>query len=247
MAELLGVPQATISRMDRAAGPVPTDRQVEIWLDATGSTQVDRDRVAALLHAARAEATPWQEFLTAHRGNVQGYAAAREQAATRVRNFQLTVIPGLLQTIPYTQAMLPLTDLTGTLDFDATMTGRLERQQVLFDPRRAFEFLIQEAVLSRSPDDSVMSAQRDRIVQLAELPTVDIAVLRDSTMVATPWHGFNLYEQPSGTLTVFLELIHRTEEVTNPDDITLYRRLWDRLWDAAEHGAEAVARIKAAR
>ncbi len=37
------------------------------------------------------------------------------------------------------------------------------------------------------------------------------------------------------------------EEVTNPDDVTLYGRLWDRLWDAADHGADAVARIKAAR
>ncbi|MGI8814129.1 MAG: helix-turn-helix domain-containing protein [Pseudonocardia sp.] len=251
MAELLGVSQATISRMDRGGGPVPSDQQIEIWLQATGSGQPARDRIAMLITAARNEATSWPELLAEHHGNLQGYAhtvwaAAREADAIRVRNFQPTVIAGLLQTIPYTRALLPLTDLTGGIDHEATLVGRLERQRVLFDSRRAFQFLILESVLRRSPGDGIMPAQRDRIGQLAELPTVEVAVLPDAAMVATPWHGFNLYEQSSGSATVFLELIHRTEEVAKPEHVELYRKLWDRLWAAAATGVDAVALIRTA-
>lgn len=245
MAELLGVSQATISRIDHGDGPVPTAQQIQIWLDATDAGETERERIAALVAAAHNETAPWPELLDKHHGNLQNEAAEWESASVRVRNFQPTVVAGLLQTIPYTRALLPLTDLTGQIDHDATLAGRLERQQTLYQSGRVFEFLIAEPVLSWSPGEAVMPGQRDRIAQLAELPTVRIAVLPLTAAVATPWHGFNLYDYRDGSASVFLELIHGAEKVTDPADVGIYKQLWDRLWAASVSGEDAVALIRA--
>jgi hypothetical protein len=231
--------------MDRGYGPVPTPTQVEIWMNATKAGDVERTRIATLVTAARNEAAPWPELLAEHHGNLQGHAGELESASASVWNFQPTVIAGLLQTVGYTRALLPLTDLTGQLDHDATIAGRIQRQQILYEPDRSFQFLIAEHVLTRSPGPDVMTGQRDRIIQLAQLPNVTVAVLPNSPMIATPWHGFNLYEQ-AGTTTVFLELVHRTEEVTGHEQVQLYRDLWDRLWASAATEADAIALIRGA-
>jgi len=244
MAALLDVSQATLSRIDRGVGPVPSTRQIEIWLDATNATEQEHSRIAALVAAAHNESARWPEVLAEHQGNLQTYAAEREVASVRLRNFQPTVVAGLLQTTAYIRALLPVTDLTGGLDQDATLAGRVERQRVLYEPGRTFQFLIAEPVLSWSPGPDVMPGQRDRLAQLADLPGVEIAVLPLAAAAGTPWHGFNFYEQADGAASVFLELIHRAELVTAPDDVALYGKLWDRLWDAAVTGPEAVALIR---
>lgn len=246
MAELLGVSQATISRIDHGGGPIPSAAQLAIWLDATDATDEQRQRIAALAEAAHNEAAPWPQLLVEHGGNLQTVAADLEASAARIRNFQPTVIAGLLQTAAYTRALLPLTDLTGGLDYDATLAGRLERQRILYEPDREFEFLIAEPVLHAAPAPDVMAGQRDRLTQLAQLPAVHIAVLPAATMAATAWHGFNLYDQPDGSAYVLLELIHRTEQVTDPDQVATYQRLWERLWAAATHGEEALELIRRA-
>lgn len=233
MAEVLGVSQATLSRMDRGIGPVPTPPQVNTWLNVTDATSDDRERILGLASRAHNEATRWPELLADHNGRLQGVAAEHEIDAVEIRNFQPTVVAGLLQTTAYTRALLPLIDPTGGLDADATITGRIKRQNVLYEPGRSFRFLIAEHVLTRAPHPDVLSGQRDRIVQLTELPGVEVAVLPNSPMVAAPWHGFNLYQRRDGTATVFLELVHRIEEVTAPDSLDLYRTLWDRMWSAA--------------
>lgn len=247
MAKLLGVSQATLSRIDHGLGPVPSSRQIEIWLDATHASEQERNRIGALVSAAHNETTPWPELLAEHRGNLQDEAARLEADAIRLRNFQPTVIAGLLQTAAYTRALLPLADLTGGLDYEATLAGRVERQRVLYEPGRSFQFLIAEPVLSWSPGPAVMPGQRDRLAQLAELPGVEVAVLPLSAAAATPWHGFNLYERSDNTASVFLELIHRAELVTNPKDVQLYQSLWDRLWSASVTGADAITLIRSIR
>jgi transcriptional regulator with XRE-family HTH domain len=246
MAELLGVSQATLSRMDRGVGPAPAAAQLETWLDATKAGPDDRDRILALALRAHNEATHWPDLLSHHAGNLQGVAAERESAAVRVRNFQPTVVAGLLQTAVYTQALLPLADPTGQIDRDATMAGRVRRQQILYEPGRSFHFLIAESVLYSAPGPNALAGQCDRIIQLTELPSIEVAVLPTAPMVATPWHGFNFYERSDNTATVFLELIHRTEEVVGPESVELYRTLWERLWSAAAHGEDAVALIRKA-
>jgi hypothetical protein len=244
MAERTKSSQPTIVRIERAEA-VPSMPVVRAWLDATDADPDLRERVIALTDAIHVQTVRWPTLLTG-RTHLQDDVREREQESVIVRNFQPTVIAGLLQTPAYTRALMPLTDITGKIDHEATVAARLQRQQVLYDSGRTFQFLIGESVLRWSPGDDVMAGQLDRIAQLSELPTVEIAVLPVAAHVATPWHNFVVHILADDSAYVTTELIHGTQRLSDTEEVGLYRGLWDRLWSASVSGSDAVRQILAA-
>ncbi len=116
-----------------------------------------------------------------------------------MRNFQPTVVPGLLQTPEYAHYVIPRADIENVMDRDAAAAARLRRQQALFTGERRFEFLISEAALHwpRSTRE-LLTTQLERIVALAPLEAVSVAVLPLGEPVdAVPFHGFVIYEVTS--------------------------------------------------
>ncbi|MGB8229554.1 MAG: Scr1 family TA system antitoxin-like transcriptional regulator, partial [Pseudonocardiaceae bacterium] len=84
--------------------------------------------------------------------------------------------------------------------------------------------------------------QLDRLIALSDLPAVDLRVL--STAVAAPvppYSGFWVDE--SG---VYIETVRGEETLTGPDDIALFRRAFELLYDASAAGPDAVALIQRA-
>ncbi len=98
--------------------------------------------------------------------NVHGQRTSGPAAARLIRNFQPTVIPGLLQTAEYTRSVLALGKTT---DRAAALAARLERQQVLHEPGRRFEFVISEQVLRWAPGPLAQAGQIDRLLSLMTL------------------------------------------------------------------------------
>jgi len=234
---------STVSRMRNGIGPPPDQRILEQWLDAVDADTDTRERVRALAEAAYTETTRWSDLLSHAGGNLQAQVAEREQDSTVVENFQQTIIPGLAQTSAYTRAVLHLVDQP-ELDVEATIAGRLQRQQILYDPGRVFRFLIAEAVLRRSPAPGVMTGQLDRLTQIAGLETVELAVLPDTVMVALPHNNFALHTRPDGGEFVSMELVHGREQVHDTGGVGRYRALWDRLWEASARGDDALELIR---
>ena len=149
-----------------------------------------RQRVLDLAGAVHAETRGWDELL-GRDGHAQAEAARREQAATRVRNYQDEVIPGLLQTPEYARAYF---EIGRTTDVEAAVAC-IERQKVLRVAGRRFVFLIAERVLSWPVGGAeVLAEQRDRIVSLSRLPSVELAVLPTVPVAAVAWHNFTLWE-----------------------------------------------------
>lgn len=240
MAAQVGVTQATVSRIERGE-TLPSMPVVRAWLAATDVGEVGRERLLDLAEAVLAETRNWGELL-GDVGHAQLDVQRRELDAHLIRNFQPTVIPGLLQTPEYARAVL---SIGRTRDVVAAVAARIERQQVLYDMTRAFEFLISERVL-RWPlgGEEVAAAQRDRLLSLARLATVKLAVLPADVTVAAAWHNFILWKPPDGAMYVTTELVHGAQEVHDPDGVALYVALWNRLWAAAAVGDDAVALIR---
>lgn len=71
-------------------------------------------------------------------------------------------------------------------------------------------------------------AQLDRVASLAAMDNVHIGVLPiDGQAVAAPWSNFVIYE---GEETfVMVELVHAGVRIADPEDVELYRGLYDRL------------------
>jgi transcriptional regulator with XRE-family HTH domain len=239
----LDISQGTQWRIEHGQA-LPSMPVVRQWLDACAVSGSERQRLLELAEAVHGETRPWRELLRGAK-HLQGEARSRERVATRVRNFQPTIVPGLLQTPEYATHLLPLADITGATDHAAAVEARLQRQKVLYDETRRFQFVMTEQVLRWSPGPpSLLAAQVDRIASLAGLDTVDVAVLPAAAAVAVPWHNFVIWEPDGEEPFVTTELVHGEQELHNDDEVSVYTQLWDRLWSSAVVGDEAVALIR---
>lgn len=231
--------QTMISRAERGDALLPRDA-VGRWLIAASATPDVHDRVMALHEAAHVETRPWGDLREG--GHLQDAAAADENAATRMCCYVTAMLPGLLQTAEYTRQLMPLVDPAG--DAAAAVAGRVARQQVLYAPDREFRFLIAESALWWSPGDGVMPAQRDRLLSLSTLSSVEVGILGAHRAGPIGWHDFILWESPTGQGWVTVEMVHGVARVADPEFVGLYEALWDRLWDAAARGEDALNLIR---
>lgn len=244
LAERIGINQSKVSRIESGETPV-TRPEVYAWADATGAAPDTRARLVELAEATFTEVAAWRDAVRAGNKHMQDQIREREATARTVRNFQPTVIPGLLQTPEYAHRIIPLADIAGKIDHAASAAARLERQQALFDTERRFEFLIGEVALRVNPAPSadLLVAQLDRVASLAAMENMHIGVLPTSGQaVATSWSNFVIYE--GNETFVAVELAHAQVRVTDTRDIELYRTLYDRLWKHATKGKDAVTLIQ---
>lgn len=216
-------------------GQKPTIAQVDAWLTACSVDQITRGRVLLLAEAARAEGRPWDETFEG-RTHLQDEVFDEERGARLIRNFQPTVVPGLLQTADYARSVLTLGH---TVDVPAAVNARQQRQQLLHEPGRTFEFVIAESALRRLPGVASMAGQVDRIKSLATVQAVAVAVLPAEALPLIPWHAFVLVYPVDAAPFVKLELFHGPQRITDPGSVATYIEVWERLWAAAVHGDEA--------
>lgn len=235
--------QPAVTRIE--AGRMKISRpQLEAWVTATNASAEERATVLELLETAVRDESAWYNILSG-RTHLQDEMREKEAAAHTIRNFQPTVIPGLLQTIDYAKHVIPIADVDNVIDHDAAATVRLERQQILLDKGRRFEFLLGESAL-RWPASlpGLLADQLDRIVVVAGLDAVEVAVLPiGQPPDVLPWSNFIIFEGDEAT-TVHMELAHKGESVMDVPQVDIYRRIYTKLWSAALTGRDAVALIQ---
>jgi hypothetical protein len=161
---------------------------------------------------------------------------------------EVTAVPGLLQTPAYARAMFQeMAELVGPAagDLDSAVQTRLQRQQLLYQPGRQFEFLLAEAVLRwlLVPVD-VMRGQLDRLHAAIGLPHVRFGVLPFGVQLhAVPQHSVVIYQ---GAETVAAVELFAAESFYRGDDAAAFNRAVDRLWADAATGEDARRLITAA-
>lgn len=241
----MGTNQGKVWRVESGV-QLPSVPLVKAWLTACGLGEDDDQwqRIVDLAEAAHGETRPWGDLL-AGVGHLQGVARQRETEAGRVCNFQPTIVPALLQTPEYAARVIPLADITGVVDHSAALAARLERQQVLYEEGHRFEFLLVETALRWSVQVGALApAQLDRIVSLAKLPSVSLAVVPSGRDVVVPWNNFVIWEPADDEPYVTMELFDGERRVTEADRVKLFQSLWQRMWAAALPGDEAVEMIR---
>ncbi|HET9657104.1 MAG TPA: helix-turn-helix transcriptional regulator, partial [Kineosporiaceae bacterium] len=106
---------------------------------------------------------------------------AYEAEAVELRNFQPTLVPGLLQTEDYARAVSSVGRETDHEAIEQRVQARLTRQQVLSrgpSPLRLHAILSEATLLSEVGGQDVLRAQLEHIVRLAASPNVTVQVLR---------------------------------------------------------------------
>lgn len=246
LAARLGWSQAKVSRTER--GEVTADpADVQAWCSAAGAPE---DVAASLVTAAEALVNTSRSYRQAHsRGLARRQRDIGEVIASssRYRAYGLAEVPGMLQTPLYAARILELADTSGRGGIPEAVAARMNRQALLYDPARSFEFVIAEWALGyRAGAPDVMLGQAAKILDTMALPNVSIAVIPSGTDPGTvALSGFVIYDPPSGPW-VLAELLTGESEIHAAAEVAVYEAAFARLRDAAVTGGEAGAVIRAA-
>jgi hypothetical protein len=130
-------------------------------------------------------------------------------------------------------------------DLAAAVAKRTERQTILYDQSKSFEFLITESALRWRPGPpELMRAQLDRLASMASLPNVELGVLSlDQEALDAYLHPFVVFELGDETL-VTVETYSAELQVNEPQEVLVYQRTLERLRRAALWADQAIQIIR---
>lgn len=255
MARVLGVSQAQLYRYDKAV-TTPSIPAVRAWLDACEAaeqhavTAEARERILALAEMAHAEPRTWKGYRDAGITSTQEVAAGQDVESVEQWCAESVILPGLVQTPEYAAAAVRQADLHDQFNHPEQVTARLARQALLFEPGRRWHFLIAQRLLTWSPGAvALMPPQRARLLSLAEVDDVDIAVLPEGAVLEPSglwWVPFTIIQPRGGDRYVVIEDTSGERTARDEDEVASWSLLWERLWSAAVRGDAAVDLIRAA-
>jgi hypothetical protein len=171
------------------------------------------------------------------------HTSALYEQTTFFRIYEHNVIPGLFQTADYTAAMLSFWTrfLDTPNDLDEAVAVRMERQRVLYRREKRFAVVLEEQALRTwFGDADTQAGQLDRLLTVMSLPNVALGVV--PLMVergGVPSTGFWIFDG----LLVALQTPTASIEVTRPQEVDLYQRMFDNLNTSAVYGKAARAII----
>ena len=117
----------------------------------------------------------------------------------------------------------------------------MERQRVIYQRRKHFAVVLEEQALRTwFGTAETQAGQLDRLLAAMSLPTVSIGIIpMMAERVAVSSAGFWIFDQS----LVALETPTAAIEVTRPQEIELYTRMFDHLVGSAVHGKAARALV----
>jgi hypothetical protein len=244
----LGWVQTRVNKLEHGY-QLPSPEDLDAWVAATESGPEVRAELGNLLTQARVTYTSWAEvYRSGAIADWQADIATSEAAAKTLCGYQPSMILGLLQTVAYAREALMIPGgpvLTGATpeDIDALLAERIKRQGLLYEPGRLVRMVLGQAALTvHFGSVETLLGQLDRLVALSDLPSVDLRVL--PAAVAAPVMPFSGYWVDEAG--VYIETLKGEQMLTGQDDIAMYRRAFELLYDASAAGPDAVALIQRA-
>lgn len=237
LADATGWHFTRISKIENAV-QTPSDLDIRVWCAACGA----EDQVADLIAQARTIQSMYMEFRHRTRAGMKQMmlsALPLYEQTTHFRIYEHNAIPGIFQTPDYVRAMLEFwyRFLEIQSDLEVAVAARMERQAVLYQSSKTFAVVLEEAALyTRFGGSDTMIGQLDRLLVAASLPNVSIGIVPrtvDREVIGTA--GFWIFDDK----LVKLETPTAGIEVTQPQEIALYVRMFETLRTPAVYGSAA--------
>lgn len=241
LAESLSWARSKVSKLENGH-QTPTDNDIRAWTGATDSEN-EAESLLVSLHTLEVQHADWQRILRSGIRPRQNKLAELDRQTKLFRAFEVTVIPGLLQTPGYARARFAesIRRLKVPNDIDEAVQGRIARQEILHRPDKRFHFVLTEAALRyRLCPPDVMLSQLGHLISLTALPNVRLGVISFETKyVTSPWHGFWIYDNDK----VLVETMSAALDLRQPEEIEIYSGAFDQLAAVASYGRSARAII----
>ncbi len=217
----------------------PADHDIRDWCRACAA----EDQIADLIATARAVESSYLEFRRQARSGMRrvlGPHTVQLYEDTQLfRVYEHNVIPGLFQTAEYAEAMLSfwVGFLSTPNDVQAAVAARMERQHVIYQRDKQFSVILEEQALRTwFGTAETQAGQLDRLLAVMSLPTVTLSIIPlMKERAAVPSAGFWIFDESLAAL----ETPTASIEVTRPQEIGLYARMFGYLQAEAVYGQAA--------
>lgn len=245
IAELLGCSQAKVRHMENGR-TAPSKTELMVLMDHYGVPEDQR----ALLEETRQEARKRGWWSTYRLPSWFQDYVGMETDATRVRTFELELIPGLLQTEKYARATnIVGSHMTEPTEVDRKVAARMHRQKRLAeDPPLEVHAVISEAALHRcAADPTAASGQFKHLVDTAHQVNVDVQVLPFSAGLHESVAGsFTLLDFPPDTWppAAYQEYAIGGHLVDDGEAVTALSEVFGRLCGHALSSDESIALLE---
>lgn len=206
--ERAGVSKATVSRYERAKGNVRWN-QVDQLCRVYGASDEEREALVDLAKNSKATEAWWVPFAGKLPDQMR-MLLGLENEASRISHHTVGVVPGLLQTLPYAQAIKATPGNTlSPQDLQDYLAMRMQRQKILDRSSPPdYHVVMDEAVIWRKVGDpDVMAGQLDHLLTRGREPNISIQVLPFSAgAYSAALSSFIVFGGPDPSLDViFLE------------------------------------------
>jgi transcriptional regulator with XRE-family HTH domain len=231
-----------VSKIEHGVQP-PTDSDIRAWCHACDT----EDQIADLVATLRAVESAYLEFRRQSRAGMKRVLGPHTvwlyEQTSFFRIYEHNVIPGLFQIADYSAAMLSfwIDFLETPNDLSEAVAARMERQRVIYQRGKRFAVVLEEQALRTWFGDAATQAgQLDRLLAVMSLPNVSVGIVPMMVERAgVPSAGFWIFDNS----LVALETPTASIEVTRPNEIELYGRMFERLQTSAVYGRDARAII----
>ncbi|MEW2400269.1 helix-turn-helix transcriptional regulator [Streptomyces sp. NPDC046862] len=229
--------EAKISRMERAQVTCKLDDVMDLLaLYGVSDSQV----LAHFAEMVRASRQPgWWHRFDGVLPDWCGKLIGLQEAASMIRTYEVQLIPGLLQTPAYTEAVMRLGyPLAQQEEIDIRVELRMARQTLLARSDAPHLWaVLDEAVLHHAiGGEHVMREQVHHLVKMAQLDhvTLQIAPFSRPACVAAGFPITHLrFNLPALPDIVYLEQLRDAEYLNKPEETDHYRSVLDGLAQAA--------------
>lgn len=177
-AVVLGKSQSWVSRVE--AGLIKLGSGDAALLLMTYGVPLDSDKAQATIVTAKAlkEDGWWQRLDTLSLPYLTYIGFERE--ATEINNYEPTLIPGLLQTRDYAEALTVVGLETAPEAVQQRVDAKMKRQEIFAEghPPRVHAVISEAALLCEVGGQAVLAEQLRHIVELTAQPNIIVQVLR---------------------------------------------------------------------
>ncbi|GAA1818369.1 helix-turn-helix transcriptional regulator [Planosporangium flavigriseum] len=242
--------RTSISRLENGQVRPDVNNVIKI-LDCLGVTGDDWTKLIQI--AREAGERGWWESHAEEMGERQAMVANLEAGAASIREYHLTLIPGLLQTPEYTAARAAVDTAERSAAFNAarSIEARAARQRMLHRPGGpTYEVIVDELAVRRlSAAVSVMRGQLAHLAKMAQASQVTAYLLPVDVEIeghTVPRSSFSIYTypDPDDPVVVAVDTVTSDLVLTEPDQVGHYLALYERLRTSALAPAES-ARVLA--
>ena len=240
LAALAGWHSSKVSKIEYGK-QAPTEDDIRAWCHHAGVDEQIPDLIATARNI-EAMYVEWRRTLGTGTKRRQRASRTLEAKTRLMRWYEPKLIPGLLHTAEYAEAVMrrviDFYDIPD--DLDAGVAERMERQQVLYRGDRRFHFIIaHQALLTTVGTADVMIGQLDRLLAVTSMPRVSFGIIPTRAQYIVPTNQFIMYD----SRLVQVETISAELSITQPREIALYAKAFDELVKQSVKGAAARALV----